>query len=487
MNDKHSYARYIWLIPLAMIILAALACDDYYVPPPMVDRVEIDAQVQGRVYTRVVNIGRTYGTDETGDVLEYVSDDYGATWQPSDHVFAEEAVNRYPMTMYGEMLELNSYGMWSFPRPMFRTVFYDSGNLPTYQQFKLPHGFVSNAAHGNTLYIAMGTEGVLVAKLGDDGFAPDWYLSSNGIDTLNPLPLTITQPATVFGIVLLILFVPPFALIHAYLLQRVWVYLLPPKEARQLALKVTAGLVVLAIIGSVFWLTNDRTDLYQVIAVCTIITVIVGLIVTVWLAQGAGVTHYTRNRLAVAAILLSLIVPGGVAAIFAMWWLVFGVVLAYWAYQRVYIYYLREQPADINDREVRWRIDRQCLEIIILITVSVMCLGAVIVFGSTFINRMALRPLDNVLVFPTAIVSLYVFYLCLRTYANRRIIPFLKDTIKYPPEVNILDLRKSLMRRLSTATMYWIILAVIATSATFLGQGWAYGWFTTLLKTSTIP
>ena len=59
-TDNSKFSRYMWMIPLVMLVIAMLACDEVYVPPPMVDRVEADDTVQGKVYITVVNVGLTY-------------------------------------------------------------------------------------------------------------------------------------------------------------------------------------------------------------------------------------------------------------------------------------------------------------------------------------------------------------------------------------------------------------------------------------------
>ncbi len=167
-------------------------------------------------------------------------------------------------------LILNGYGVWSFPRPVFRGVFYDGTTYNGALPFNLPQSSVSNTVQGNTIYIAAGTQGVLVAHFDDrNGLASDWNrISTQGMDALQPLALTISDPIVLLFIVGLILVVPPFALIHIYLLNRVWLYLLPPAEAKAMARKVTLGLVVVGVIGAIFWLTNDRIDLYEVLAAC---------------------------------------------------------------------------------------------------------------------------------------------------------------------------------------------------------------------------
>ncbi len=482
-TDKPRSPRFVWLIPLVMLALAILACDDVYIPPPSIDRVEAQAGTPGRAYARVIHIGLDYKSSDAdaGDTVVYETDNYGSDWRPSEHVFAEAASNSYPMIMSGESLKLNGRAIWSFPRPIFRSIFYDGSNVGTMNQVTLPYSDVSNSAAGDNVYIAMGTEGVLVGTLDANGLAPDWHLGANGMDALAPLPLTISEPSIIVGIVLLILLVPPFALIHAYLLQRIWAYVLPAAEARRMALKVTAGLVLLAIIGSIYWLTNDRIDLYQVIGVLTLITVIVGLTVTVQLAQQAQVSNYTRNRLAVAALLLSLVVPGGVAAIFAMWWLVFGLVFGYWAYQRVYRRYFNEAAPTPEGRVQRWRVDRLALEMVLIFGVGLVVTYFVIIVGQAVFGRFL--PNADLINFLALVVGFAYVYLVIRHYSSRRA----KTIITSQPEVVSSREVRLLSGDLWMHTVFWLFWSIVATGVTLFGQAWAYGWFTTLLKTNPIP
>ena len=484
MSDKSRSWRYGWLIPLVMLAIAMLACDEVYVPPPMVDRVEADAESQGRAYARVINIGLDYNSASTarvGETQGYETNDYGADWQRSEHEFAEKATNSFPMTMYGEALDLNGYTVWAFPRPIFRGIFYDDSGVPSTARFQLPDGFVSNNAQGNILYVAMGTQGVLIAKLSGNGFAPDWKLSTKGLDALTPLPLNITNPSALLGIIALILFVPPFALIHAYLLQRVWVYVLPAQQAQSMALKVTAALVVLAIIGSVLWLTSDRIDLYEVLGVLTAITVLVGVTATILLTQRAGVTEYTRNRLAGAAFFVSLIVPGAVAALFAMWWLVFGAVFCYWAYQRTYWRFIKNDKLSPQSRIQRWRADRLAIEMLLIVAVGAVAIFLQVAFAQGFLYRMGgVASLVSLLGFGMGVGGLYFL---IRHYSSQRAkhIMMLDGEVQSQRELRLLsgDLWKH--------TIYWILLAGVATFATFMGQIMAYSWLTSLLKQKPIP
>ncbi len=477
---KSKSSRYMWMIPIVLLVLAMLACDEVYVPPPMIDRVEVDDSVNGKAYITVVNVGLTYtnsNTPSSGETVAYESDDYGANWRHSEHIFAKSQTDRYAMEMYGEQLHFNGYSVWTFPRPVFRSVFYDDSGFPSTMRFELPQGKVANSGQGNVVYVAMGTQGVLVAKITANGLAPDWKLSSRGIDALTPLPISITQPGTILGIIVLILCVPPFALIHAYLLQRVWVYLLPAVEARVMALKVTAGLVILAIIGCVVWLTSDRIDLYEVLAVLTGITVLVGTVATVLLAQKAGVTDYTRNRLAVAAILVSLIVPGGAAAIFVMWWLVFGVVFCYWAYQRTYWRYVKQDELSAESRIQRWRVDRLAIEMVVVIAVGVVANVIQVGFLQALMYRVGgIASLISLLGIGLGVAGLYFL---IRHYSRYRAKSILQLNSDAPAKREL----RLMSRDLWMHTVYWIIFAVVLTGATFFGQMTAYGWFTSLLKT----
>lgn len=483
MGDKSRSWRYGWLIPLVMLAMAILACDEVYVPPPMVDRVEADVESQGRAYARVINIGLDYNSASTakvGEIQGYETNNYGADWQHSEHEFVDKATSSFPMTMYREALELNGYTVWTFPRPIFRGIFYDDSGVPSTARFQLPDGFVSNSVQDNVLYVAMGTQGVLVAKLDGNGFAQDWKLTTKGIDALTPLPLNITSPSNLLGIIALILVVPPFALIHAYLLQRIWVYLLPPFEARRLALKVTAGLVVLAIIAAVIWLTNDRIDLYPIIGVMTLITVIVGVTVTLWLTQQHPVSDYTRKRVAIAAFLVSLIVPAGVAAIFAMWWLVFGIVFCYWAYHRAYWRFITYDGLTPAGRLQRWRVDRLAIEMVLIITVGVV---AMMIVG--FILQALLMPLVGYTGFMeilSLVVIIVILYFVIQYYSSSRA----KAILMRDPDFQSSRELRLMSGDLWMHTIYWVFWAVLLTVLTFAGQAMAYSWFITLLKTQLV-
>lgn len=486
-TGKSKSFRYMWLLPVAMLIIAILACDDVYVPPVMVDRVEADKTVDGKIYITVINVGLTYSNHEagTGQTIAYESSDYGNSWKRSEHRFADKVSNSYNFEFYGEQLLLNGYNIWSFPRPVFRGIFYGDVTSSTLPRFELPQAKVNNTAQGNRVYIGMGTQGVFVGQFALDdqnSFAPDWKISTQGIDALQALPLNITQPNIILGIVALILIVPPFALIHIYLLYRLWLYVLPPAAARATARNVTIGLVVVAILGALFWLTSDRIDLYEVVVVVTAIVVIVGVTVTVLLAGLAQVTDATRMKLALAALIVSLIVPGGVAAIFAMWWFVFGIVFTYWAYQRVFRRYVQPDMEPTPEGRVqRWRIDRLAIEMVVIIAVGSVAIVFEVGILQVFLNRaIGSGGLIELLSLALGIGGLFFI---IRHYSSVRA----KYILKLDAESGSKRELRLMSGDLWMHTVYWVVLTGVASIAIFMGQAMAYSWFTSLLKTKPIP
>jgi hypothetical protein len=256
-------------------------------------------------------------------------------------------------------------------------------------------------------------------------------------------------------------------------------YVLPPSEARQTALKVTAGLVVLAIIGIIFWLTNDRIDLYEVIAVLTGITVIVGVTVTVLLAGRAQVTDATRMKLALASLIVSLIVPGGVAAIFAMWWFVFGIVFIYWAYQRAFGRYtqLDVEPTP-EGRVQRWRVDRLAIEMVVIIALG----SATIIFEVGILQIFLNRMIGNGSLIELLSLALGIggLFFVIRHYSSQRAKYLLKLSEDITPKRELRLMSGDLWMH----TVYWVVLTGVASVATLFGQAMAYSWFTSLLTTT---
>ncbi len=461
--------RWGWLIPFVMLVLAAIACDGPYYAPPSVRRVASDPDQPGRIYALVYS-----GDDATsfsyGANVVYESDDQGQSWRPSTYEFAETIASDVALEMRGEVLTIDYQTVWSFPRPMFRFFFLeDDESAP---RFSLPFGAVSNVLQGDTLYVAMGTQGVLVGRLTAQPALVDWQITSAGIDVLNPLPLTITNPPDMLGIVALALLIPPFALLHAFLLYCLWVYLLPPARARRYALLTTLALVVVAVIGVVIWLTDVRTDYYPMVAAVTAVVVITGVTLTLRFADATPDVP-RRGRLVLAAVLLSLIVPAGVAAIWTGWWLVYLLVFGYGAFRWAYFRALR--PLEVASQ--RWLADRLALQTTLIggLTAVISVVG--LSYLQSFIVRGALGyGLADVTQIMTVIVALAVSIVVVNRYAQARLRYWAKgrrDEAEHQPAI---------AQRFRIVTLAWLVVSAVAAVGTFAAQAAAYGWFTTLLE-----
>ncbi|MCB9450565.1 MAG: hypothetical protein H6672_03955 [Anaerolineaceae bacterium] len=451
--------RYRWWLPLLMLVLAALACDPPYYDPIHVQGVRADPDTPGQALAQVGNV-------ETGWTF-YQTDDYGQTWHAAEQGFNGDDPNGVQLSMgYDETLMLNGRTLWTFPRQTYRYFFLDDQYS---EYFKLPilSGIIEGSATEDTLYVPMGTEGVLVGPMPGTNSARQWVLTANGIDLLDLLPLTITDPATVALIVLLALAVPPLALIHAYLLSRVWVYLLPPKAARRYALITSFALAGLAAVAVVIWLTNIFTTYTDIVATITLIVVAVDLGVTHRLAQQQDITGKTHRRLLIAAGVLSLVVPAGVATIWWLWWAVFFLVFGFATFQETLNDYVFRASAEPPAYHQRWLIDRLALEMFLETLAS----GAVLLFLGYLMTLFVQMP-EAILLLGVLLIILGAIplsnYIAERT---RKIsdLPQPKENPKF-------------WRTLAVALFGWVGGSVFASLATFIGQGWAYDWFTTLLK-----
>jgi hypothetical protein len=452
-------------IPVIMLFLAALACDEPYLDPPHVAWVETDTP--GRAFAHVESttshISATYETD-----------DYGQHWRTSDSAPSSIPPPDLKFTMRGETLYLNEQAIWSFPRPTFRFFFLDTSAYSG-SQFRLPYGEVSAALQGDRLYAAMGTQGVLVGRLTNGGRLEDWQLTTNGMDTLKPLPLTITRPAEILGVTAFALFIPPYALLHLYLLYCLWAYLLPRDQARRYAIFTTLGLMVVASVGTVIWLTDTRTDYFPAVAVVAAITVLIGVGLTLMFASGKTDTP-NKGWLVLAALLASLVAPAGVAAIFVGWWAVYMGVIGY-AFFR-WAYWSHFEPAGDDWRE-RWRVDRLALETLVVSTIIAVVLGGggLWLYSTVLLSAYSTSRLWQGMVLIGAVIEFIVGVILVQRYVKLRL-PQLGKAKNDHHEA----LPSALKRDIRIAIVGWLFFSGVATAATFVGQFVAYGWFTGLLR-----
>ncbi|MBZ0275172.1 MAG: hypothetical protein K8I60_03455 [Anaerolineae bacterium] len=441
-----------WWLPVLMLALAALACDPPYYDPIHVQAVRADPETPGHAYAQV-------GNEQASGYYE--TTDYGQTWYVTEQGFSGDDPNGVWLEMsFDETLSLDYQPLWTFPRQTFRFFFLDDADG---QYFKLPL-YIMGSAAGDTLYVPMGTEGVLVGPMPGTGSTRAWTLTSAGISTLDPLPLTITDPATVALIVILALAIPPLALIHAYLLSRVWVYVLPPKTARRYALLTAFGLAALAAGAVVIWLTDVNTTYYGIVSIMTLIVIAVDVGITYRLIQQGAITGRARRWMLIVVGLLSLIVPAGVAAIWWLWWavflLVFGFAAFQWMLHRRLIRPLTEPPT----RRQRWLADRLALEI----------MGVSILFFIPASVPLGIAPLPEILALPLVVGMVFLASILLDR--------FISGSVNRLTELPTAGQQAPFRKIFTVVFIAWGASAAGAAILTFVVQGYVYGWFTTLLK-----
>jgi hypothetical protein len=368
--------------------------------------------------------------------------------------------------------------VWRFPRSTFRFFFYDEA-----YDFRLPAGNVSNSLAGDTFYVAMGTEGVLVGHGFGSSPAPRWQLSASGMDELPAHALTLTRPDHILIVVALMLLVPPYALIHAYLLSRIWVYILPRGAARGRAIGTALGIAALSAAALGIWLTDVRTELYPIIGIMTVVTVLAGLVQTHLMTLQHPVPPLTRRRLLIATALLSLVVPAGVATIWAGWWLIFALVFGYALFQRLFFRYLGVDETGDDARRERWRIDGLVLKtmliialIVIVLTIGLSVLGSI---GRAQTGSLWLS--DLVFLAGLGLGTLVGIYQVYR-YARHQLTGIYKVKSPEGLDAELLSRGLRLRRGVVVTTVAWVLLAVVASFLTFSGQAMAYGFFNDLLQ-----
>ncbi len=150
--------RYMLLIPLLIMALAALACDSYIPDAPKVVQVEADPQTPGKAFARVA------GEVSYSQIsAAYETTDYGQSWHKTDHTFSSAGDTAF--SFYGENLYDSRTGarVWSFPRATFRFFFAPDSEEDSYFQFAPMKGCSAvSEADPSIVYVCMGTEGVLV-------------------------------------------------------------------------------------------------------------------------------------------------------------------------------------------------------------------------------------------------------------------------------------------------------------------------------------
>jgi hypothetical protein len=235
--------------------------------------------------------------------------------------------------------------------------------------------------------------------LNSAGSLTDWQITSNGIDKLDPEKLTITDRTKLLILTAAVLSVPPYPIIHGFLLYWLWMYVLPRERAKRYAIFTTLGLTLLGAIVIIIWLTDMYTDFYPVVGITSFIIVLTDVILTLWFANGK-VDIPKKRWLAVGAVVVSSIVPAGVASLGMGWWLVYLVVFGYWFFRGTFGNAIQPKT---DDWRMRWLVDRLTIEVtivgvVVLVLLAIAILNmkvtepGLVLVVVTFISMMLLLP-----------------------------------------------------------------------------------------------
>jgi len=379
--------RWLALLPLIMLALAALACSP---PPPdpiyhvaRVLKVSANPQIAGTVYVWVEGQYITFTYSNLDNVVVphkvYETTDYGQNWHETDKLFPD-SVSGISCFMRGEDLYIGDKLVWSFPRPVFRSIFFshDADNkafqLPV---TNLPLDAAFSPADPSVLYIPMGTEGVLVGPNPNiaGAEARPWRLTHNGFIQLRPHALTINPSDdgllfTVGAFVAL-----PF-LVYAWLLTQVWRYAFPADgqhRALALASALSIGLGVIAWLAIWVWLSDDRIEVPLFVAAASISAMMIttSSLIAIWLAHSRHFTTAFTVRFALATAVLSLMVPVGIVGGLTAWVIIIFGIIGFMFYRRGVSHYMETRHVTTT----QWGLDRLSVELTILVFMLISPIG----------------------------------------------------------------------------------------------------------------
>jgi len=494
--------RYFWLIPFAMMALAAIACDSPQYTPPAVNSIRADQQNAGTVVLRIQGSDRYFTNPNTYDYVDgnnidtaYKTTDGGQTWTRVDvstvesttpsqhntfHIFGSK--NNYALYWSSSRSSDDGQRFWSYPRPTFISFFQPDGFLsngesPWFMLLDAPQWDVS-AADPHTIYISLGTEGVLVGPTPwDPGPAPRaWKMTR--FPELHALPLTLTNPLNILLVVIVALLVPPLPLIHAYLLSRVYRYLFQPGEeahAHRLARQVALVVTVAAALSVAFWLVTETVDYYPVVALMGVFSVLLSAGIAVMTARKRHFTNKFTRRIGLASAFAGALVPLGVAAIWFLWPFIITGVFGYAILHRRIGYYMERRQHILTN----WGLDRLTLEVMALFGLMFIPLGAIL-FGTNFLGfRNISWPFLLVGALGIIAVAAGAVYLYIRVRGAAAI---KKNGPDADAEQSPSMAGLGWWRMLFGSAVVWAVIAAVASGAVFVAQLGINGWFATMLR-----
>jgi hypothetical protein len=479
------------LLPFLLLALAALACDGGVSYNTIyVAAVDADADQPGQVRIIVRELVGFVSSDYTADddpttasssLREtdtfYESTDYGRTWTATD-----------PFDVPAPSIDISEQGYsalfggesWVFPRAGFREFFYtnssgDTGDTIDY--FVVGQGGYHNRVAGDTIYISMGTEGILVGPAPGSPSSRDWELRQN-IPGLRALPLNFSDPLTVAGVVLAALLFPPLPFIHAYLLSRVWRYLMPAADAWRKALRLSLAFAALGAIGIILWIVPATFDIgfYPMAITVAIIVVVVSIMMTVRHARAAGLRSGGVWRAGIVSSLVALLVPMGVLSVWVLWWFIALLVGGYMTMWALANGHLRRNTIVTDPAKpiMHWWTDRLALEGMLLSAFPIFLGVLMYFFRSSIISRFGFQ-MQSVIEVVGIVLLLALTIILLRWHLGRR-----GRLLCTTTGVN------QAYQSLGTVVtgiwlLFWWAFAATSSSALFIAQLSASGWFYDLM------
>jgi len=412
--------RWLALLPLIMLTLAALACgDDGTFFPPAVMKVAADPSVAGKAYALFREGYSSYKYDISKDDagatkhIVYETTDYGQNWHVTTQGWPGTPSEVLSAAMHDEDLYIANKPVWSFPRLVFRSIFFSNSiDSKTFQlpATNLPLNAAFSPADPSVLYIPMGTEGVLVGPNPNIPGAAShpWTLTHNGMTDLHPHTLMIKSSNDGVFFITLVCVALVF-LLYAWLLTQIWRYAFPTGEqhrAQTLAGALSIVLGVVAWLAIDVWLLDERIEVSLVMATASVFIMMLSSsgLMAIWLARSRHFTSAFTLRFALTTGLVSLIVPICVlGGLIAQVIITFGVI-GFMFYRGCTSRYLETRSATIT----QWGLDRLAIEITLLVSFLLLPIAGMIfgVFGLNIFS-VALEPSGQFA------ASLYVFVMSL--------------------------------------------------------------------------
>jgi hypothetical protein len=486
------FRRHPWLIAVLMLALATLACDDGWPTLAYVKAVQADPQRPGTAYALIANVrdmaaSASANASSSGFTeVVYETRDAGQTWQPSEYRFPNDAPPpaSLAISMQAEALWIAQDDVWRFPRATFRSIFHAEAYGYLYQ---LPYGQVSNSLGDRALYVAMGTEGVLVGRFDDEDTVKRgawhqlrWGLGASGIRELNPIKLTFTNPQQIGAVILAALLFPPLVMIHSYVLRRVWGYAVRDEDAGHWALYVSLGLALAAGLSIAIWLVDVNLDFYPMVGVMTVVTVIAGLVTAFRLTHARPPA--VRRWVLAATALASLIVPSGVAALWFLWPPILMLVWGYYIYRRLYADRLSIYLDKIAYPRPRWLLDRLTLQ---TIAAGVLCAMAMLVVAWLGLVLPVRSSADTWLaLIATVLLAVIGIVAAVRAHANALLMRLLTahpHPAPSPAPTSSVPLPLGWSVHVNAVAL-WLLGTAIFSGVVFFAQSSVYSWFQTLLR-----